>query len=507
MPRSIVRTAQCTGILVGVLVGFSAVHAHEEQYHEQPQEEVVIIRMTPGGFEPTDVQVSQGDTVLFVNEDERERWPASDIHPTHGAYPGSGIEKCGTEEEGHIFDSCKGVAPGGSYRFTFTKTGEWHLHDHLYPDFTGEIMVGAKEGFVEEESADGSQTVFERLSTWLRQRFTDLFYAVFPGKLQERLSSVSIFEISNDEEALAEVLRLAGIERTMTRLLDEADGGYSIDCHQPAHQVGRVAFTVFGAETFEKGDASCHSGFYHGAMESFLAQRGTEDLSSTISQLCGAFDTTFGEFECLHGVGHGVMAYEGYDMPEALEVCSTLGDDFAQSSCYGGVFMENIVAAQGLGAIPGHQTEWVDESDPYFPCSTLEAGSSQEYQCYQMQTSLMLWYEDFDFGRVSRLCAAAPASAREACFISLGRDSAGFTLRNPARTIANCAEAPREDDLYLSCVMGGLNVVLDFWGPKLTTQGEEFCEQVAESDVRKRCFEMVELRKEQILTPKSGAVR
>ena len=165
--------------------------------------------------------------------------------------------------------------------------------------------------------------------------------------------------------------------------------------------------------------------------------------------------------------------------------------------------MENIVAAQGLGAIPGHETEWVDEEDPYFPCNTLEEGGSQEYQCYQMQTSMMLWYEDFDFARVSQLCAAAPASAREACFVSLGRDSAGFTLRNPARTIANCEDAPREQDLYQSCIMGGLNVVMDFWGPNVTTQGEDFCEEVPEEEVRQRCLEMVQLRKQQILTPKS----
>ena len=101
----------------------------------------VIIKITDNGFEPKEIEITKGTKVIWINESNRPSWPASDIHPTHRLYPGSGIEKCGTPEQDKIFDACKGLAQGESWSFTFNEIGEWGYHDHLNPIWTGKIIV------------------------------------------------------------------------------------------------------------------------------------------------------------------------------------------------------------------------------------------------------------------------------------------------------------------------------------------------------------------------------
>jgi plastocyanin len=102
----------------------------------------VTISYTRDGFSPKSITIDRGQTVIFTNgSEERSVWPASAMHPTHTVYPGSGIEKCGTDEASEIFDACKAIAPGRAYSFTFNEIGTWNYHDHLNPRSTGTIVV------------------------------------------------------------------------------------------------------------------------------------------------------------------------------------------------------------------------------------------------------------------------------------------------------------------------------------------------------------------------------
>lgn len=102
---------------------------------------VHTIRITANGFEPSSLTVKKGDSVIWVNESGRSAWPASAVHPTHTAYPGSGIQKCGTAEAATIFDACGNVAIGNSWSFVFNEAGTWKYHDHLRASVTGSVVV------------------------------------------------------------------------------------------------------------------------------------------------------------------------------------------------------------------------------------------------------------------------------------------------------------------------------------------------------------------------------
>ncbi len=107
------------------------------------QTETYTIEVTKDGFKPSTLTIDMGDTVKFINTDTIPHWPASANHPTHTVYPGSDIKKCGTDEQGLIFDACKGLSQNETFSFTFNNAGTWGYHDHLNAKLFGKIIVNA----------------------------------------------------------------------------------------------------------------------------------------------------------------------------------------------------------------------------------------------------------------------------------------------------------------------------------------------------------------------------
>jgi len=68
-------------------------------------------------------------------------WTASAFHPTHKAYPGSDIAKCGIQSQIGIFDACRGYGSGESWEFKFDEQGTWKYHNHMQANHSGTIVV------------------------------------------------------------------------------------------------------------------------------------------------------------------------------------------------------------------------------------------------------------------------------------------------------------------------------------------------------------------------------
>lgn len=85
------------------------------------------IGYTSSCFNPADLTIKKGDTVVFANASNGNMWPASNKHPSHTLYP--------------EFDANGNVSSGGRYSFTFNQTGSWGYHDHIKPSCVGVITV------------------------------------------------------------------------------------------------------------------------------------------------------------------------------------------------------------------------------------------------------------------------------------------------------------------------------------------------------------------------------
>lgn len=319
---------------------------------------------------------------------------------------------------------------------------------------------------------------------------------------EDNYNDVEFRELVGDEKAVKPYIMKIGPKEALERLERISSGGSAFDCHQEAHNIGRAAYELFREEAFAKCQSACHSGCYHGAMEVFLRDNGTKNLAKNISRICESFDSSFGTFECLHGVGHGVMAYLSYDLPESIKECQKLNSNFAARSCYGGTFMENILTGQGLGAAKEqHETTWVSRGDPHYPCNKIDQDSDIQFECYQMQTSWMLYINGYDFNKVVQECKKSREDMIPVCYKSYGRDAAGHTLRNPVKILDLCDKVPRE--YYDQCITGAVNVIVDFWGSALKDQAAELC-QLTPSIGKQACWRTLAWRITDVFTDKTS---
>lgn len=214
-------------------------------------------------------------------------------------------------------------------------------------------------------------------------------------------------------------------------------------CHRVAHIIGAASLARFHgnvAKTFASGWADCWSGYYHGVLERALVTNGggydRHSLVQVARRLCAdrkVLSSTWLAYQCLHGLGHGLMIATGYDLPLALKVCGGLQSYWDDEACWGGTFMENFFSSYGF------TSRYLKDDDLVYPCDSVS--KQQKLPCYQLVTSHVLRVVGLDWKKVAQTCASVEKSFRSACFQSYGRDVSGQTQRNPDEIQSLCAIA------------------------------------------------------------------
>lgn len=242
-------------------------------------------------------------------------------------------------------------------------------------------------------------------------------------------------------------------------------------CHQLTHVIGNTAYEMTGSITkaFVDGDSFCWSGYYHGIVERGVSTKGSayvkEHLNDFCSEIPGKDRYSFDYYNCVHGLGHGVMSMTRNELFESLGLCDLLIGEWERSSCYGGVYMENVMTDWR-----NHKTSYLKDDDLLYPCTAVE--EQYKYQCYLMQTSYVLKKNGYDFADVFARCNSVPAPYNEVCAQSIGRDASGSTVSNPIETKARCDMAPNAL-LYHNCVIGAVKDFVSYFHSD--TQARTFC--------------------------------
>ncbi len=102
------------------------------------------------------------------------------------------------------------------------------------------------------------------------------------------------------------------------------------DCHRIAHAIGAGALSHFHGnigQAFVAGRPSCTSGYYHGILERAFLGVDQSQLGASARKFCASPEVRKSEFiayQCVHGLGHGLMIYTGYDLPLSLHTCDKL---------------------------------------------------------------------------------------------------------------------------------------------------------------------------------------
>ena len=416
----------------------------------------VTVTYADGEFTPKGVEIDAGQSVEFVNASSDLMWPASNIHPTHQIYP--------------EFDAKAPVAAGASWIFAFEGSGFWRYHNHLNPSQSGLVVARGED----------TRTAVQPLV---------LSTEVPDFKPLGSVSADDAINLFRDDTTLARYIEDYGPAEVIS-LLSNNQSRMNVDCHQRAHEAGRMAYELFGALAFSLAGHECHAGGYHGATEALFRDRGTTNLHSDVGVLCGNTPNRFFRHQCVHGVGHGLMAWTSYELIDTLELCDRLDDGTDKRSCYSGAFMENIVG--GLAGTMGHFTDYLSD-DPHFPCNILD----ERYvpSCYFYQSSRMVQLSGGDFEQVAADCAAAPSTSHYVCFQSMGRDVGGATRGNPELAIKLCSHASDAAN-RVHCLAGAVQD--SFWDASGADDALKLCSLLDGAEGQRRCYTTIVSRALQI---------
>ena len=258
-------------------------------------------------------------------------------------------------------------------------------------------------------------------------------------------------------------------------------------CHPLTHVIGRVAAEGLEnpGEAFPKGDAFCWSGYYHGVLEGVIGKIGLQNLPSKINTICstipGKERYSFDYYNCVHGLGHGVMAITQNELFKSLEYCDRMTGTWEQKSCASGAFMENVIADQ-----INHSSKYLRPSEPLYPCTA----TPEKYKeiCYLMQTSYILKVTNGDFQKTFAWCRQAESEHQNTCFASLGRDASGRSVSKVEPTKNVCLLGnPGDEQTY--CVIGAVKDFISYYHSDV--QAKALCDSFTGS-LRETCLSTAE---------------
>jgi hypothetical protein len=277
-----------------------------------------------------------------------------------------------------------------------------------------------------------------------------------------------------------------GVVTALTDIKDRYEENSYIhsECHQLMHVIGRAASYLYDnvGEAYKDGDGFCWSGYYHGVLEGVISEVGLQNLTQSLNGLCSDIEGknfySFDYYNCVHGLGHGIMAITNTELFDSLAYCDGISGDWEQKSCASGAYMENVIVDG-----KNHTTKYLRSDEPLYPCSA----SPEKFKntCYLMQTSYMLKLAKGDFQQVFDWCEDVEDQYRNTCYTSLGRDASGRTVSDVARTKAYCMLGD-EGEQQKYCVLGAVKDFISYFHSDV--QAKEFCNAFEDRELVKDCL-------------------
>lgn len=263
-------------------------------------------------------------------------------------------------------------------------------------------------------------------------------------------------------------------------------GGYvRTNCHQLAHVIGRASAKKYNlnvADTFEQGNKFCASGYYHGAMEAITAVVGASKIKQNINDICKPFKEGAAykseHYDCAHGLGHGVMSMENYELFQAIGDCELLKDTWERESCGTGVFMENIMSIINN---PEYESKYLKADDLLYPCNAV--ADIHQNACYINQTSYALRKTGYNYAKMFDLCEQADRFANT-CYQSLGRDASGGSIQDPYKANDICQKGKTYEQKK-NCLIGAVKDII--WIGGSIENGEVLCSIQSDEELRHVC--------------------
>ncbi len=226
-----------------------------------------------------------------------------------------------------------------------------------------------------------------------------------------------------------------------------------IDFHLLGHIVGDELYKQRGIEGITSCTADFRNACSHAVVIGALFSQGQRVLPS-IAEVCKRAPGGRGAYTmCFHGLGHGVLAFFGYEFFQAVDVCKTLGTPAYRNreavECVGGIVMEMIAGVHDRSLWQKKAAVFFKEDDPLYPCSDPSLSSEVKSICYSYLTPHLFEVAGgslanpgpSDFKKAFLFCEKVQNKEnREECFGGFGKEFVVLAHQRDIRSIEEISD-------------------------------------------------------------------
>jgi hypothetical protein len=287
----------------------------------------------------------------------------------------------------------------------------------------------------------------------------------------------------------------------------------NIDMHLLGHVVGGELYKQEGIEGIQTCTEDFRNACSHMIVIGALLEQGVSALSD-IARACQQAPGGAGAYTmCYHGLGHGVLAFTEYEMPEAVELCKKTGTAQYHNreyiECVGGVIMEMIGGVHDPALRVTKSEKYFKVDDPLYPCNASFMPKEARQICYVYITPHLFEAAGGDlaaptpdiFEKAFDYCAEIPEEQKEnrmACYSGFGKE---FVVLGAARDIRVVDVLPdaQLSQIHSWCQLAGdaedtqacsASVLASlYWGGENKADGVvRYCALMSDGPLQDHCF-------------------
>ena len=305
----------------------------------------------------------------------------------------------------------------------------------------------------------------------------------FVGLLLYPSGSGSRPEIPQNSDELKSLLEKVGPIEAQEIML-RSGLPFTGQTHLLIHTVGDYVYRKFGPAGLPYCRDYFLSACYHGFILNTLGDSGLPGMAEVI-EICKSNGPGVLP-QCVHGAGHGFVAWHDYDLLKALLMCDELSGkdpDFPAFNCYDGVFMENLWGVHN--GVPSEK-RWIKEDDIYYPCNNPSIPEKYLRGCWSNQATLIYQRYKGDLRKTALACdAVEKLEYRDTCYNNFARQIHPLTEGKIAKVFSLCATATgkaRQDE----CLLVNINA---YWSVGDRELPFRICS--ATGELKEKCFKQL----------------
>lgn len=283
------------------------------------------------------------------------------------------------------------------------------------------------------------------------------------------------------------------------------------DMHLLGHVVGDALYKQQGADGIKICTQDFRNACSHSIVVGLFTDKGDAALSE-IQEACKEAPGGPGAYiMCYHGLGHGILVYNGYDFPKTIGLCKKTGtqkhNNQEYPECVSGAVMEIISGGgQDRDIWAKQRSKYLKADNPFYICSSEFMPEEARGRCYDYITPYLWEAVGGDLGnpgsdafeKAMALCNQVEGIYRNICFGGFGKEFVVLAQSRDIRKIEQmedsqlrkiidwCSLADEMEQIG-NCQRSALNSI--YWGGENDRSASiRFCNVIPDSNYQKLCF-------------------